>query len=98
MDPPDRPGGLSPAVAGAVSASRSDATRRAYSEQWRQFVAWASDAGGTGGRRRIPHGPGGAGHRGIHRKGHHQRFGRGAASCAAGRAFVMVLSCSSSSW
>ena len=44
MDPPDRPGGLSPAVAGAVSASRSDATRRAYSEQWRQFVAWAGDA------------------------------------------------------
>ena len=35
---------------------------------------------------------------GVHRKGHHQRFGRGAASCAAGRAFVMVLSCSNSSW
>ena len=35
---------------------------------------------------------------GVHRKGHHQRFGRGAASCAAGRAFVMVLSCSNNSW
>ena len=35
---------------------------------------------------------------GVHRKGHHQSFGRGAASCGAGRAFVMVLSCSSSSW
>ena len=28
---PERTGGLSPTVAGAVSASRSDATRRAYS-------------------------------------------------------------------
>ena len=45
MDPPDRPGGLSPDVAGAVSVSRSDATRRTYSGQWRQFVAWADDAG-----------------------------------------------------
>ena len=44
MDPPDRPGGLSPDVAGAVSVSRSDATRRTYSGQWRQFVAWADDA------------------------------------------------------
>ena len=35
---------------------------------------------------------------GVHRKGHHQRFGRGAASCAAGRAFVMVLSCCNNSW
>ena len=32
-------------VAGAVSASRSDATLRACSAQWRQFVAWAGDAG-----------------------------------------------------
>ena len=35
---------------------------------------------------------------GVHRKGRHQRFGRGAASCAAGRAFVMVLSCCNNSW
>ena len=35
---------------------------------------------------------------GAHRKGHHQRFVRGAVSCAAGKAFVMVLTCSSSSW
>ena len=44
-DHPGRPGGLSPAVAGAVSASWSDSTRRAYSGQWRQFVAWAGNAG-----------------------------------------------------
>ena len=43
--PPERSGGLSPAVAGAVSTSRPDATRRAYSGQWRQFAAWADDAG-----------------------------------------------------
>ena len=30
---PERRGGLSPSVAGAVSASRSDATRKAYSAQ-----------------------------------------------------------------
>ena len=45
MVPPERSGGLSPAVAGAVSTSRPDATRRAYSGQWRQFAAWADDAG-----------------------------------------------------
>ena len=43
--PPERSGGLSPAVAGAVSTSRPDATRRAYSGQWRQFAARADDAG-----------------------------------------------------
>jgi hypothetical protein len=32
---PERPGGLSTAVAGAISARRSDATRRACSGQWR---------------------------------------------------------------
>ena len=35
---------------------------------------------------------------GVYLKGHHRRFDRGAASCAAGRAFVMVLSCSNNSW
>ena len=40
-DHPGRTGGLSPAVAGAVSANWSDSTRRAYSGQWRQFVARA---------------------------------------------------------
>ena len=35
---------------------------------------------------------------GVHRKGHHQRFGRGAVPGGAGRAFVMVLSCSNNSW
>ena len=44
-DHPGRPGGLSPAVAGAVSASWSDSTRRACSGQWRQFVVRAGDAG-----------------------------------------------------
>ena len=34
----------------------------------------------------------------FQRKGHHQRFDSGAASCAAGRAFVMVLSCCNNSW
>ena len=36
---PPGPEAFSPAVAGAVSAGRSDATRKAYSGQWRQFVA-----------------------------------------------------------
>ena len=45
LSPQPAPEVLSPAVAGAISASRSDATRRAYSGQWRQFVAWAGDAG-----------------------------------------------------
>ena len=44
-DHPGRPGGLPPAVAGAVSASWSDSTRRACSGQWRQFVVLAWDAG-----------------------------------------------------
>ena len=35
---------------------------------------------------------------GVHRKGHHRRFGRGSSSGAMGRAFVMVLNCSISSW
>ena len=35
---------------------------------------------------------------GVHRKGHHQRFGRGVSSVAMGRAFVRVLSWPSSSW
>ena len=35
---------------------------------------------------------------GAHRKGHHRRFGRGSSSGAMGRAFVMVLNCSISSW
>ena len=35
---------------------------------------------------------------GAHRKGHHRRFGRGGSSGAMGRAFVMVLNCSISSW
>ena len=34
---------------------------------------------------------------GAHRKGH-QRFGWGGSSGAMGRAFVMVLNCSISSW
>ena len=36
---PPGPEVLSPAVAGVVSAGRSDATRKAYSGQCRQFVA-----------------------------------------------------------
>ena len=44
-DFPGRQSGLPPAIAGAVSASRSDATRRAYSGQLRQFVARAGDTG-----------------------------------------------------
>ena len=35
---------------------------------------------------------------GVHRKGHHRRFGRGGSSGAMGRAFGMVLNCSISSW
>ena len=34
----------------------------------------------------------------VHRKGHHQRFGRGGSSSAMGRALVIVLTCSISSW
>ena len=45
LSPQPAPEVLSPAVASAISASRSDATRRAYSGQWRQFLAWAGDAG-----------------------------------------------------
>ena len=43
--PPEHPAGLSPSVADAVSASRSDVTRRVYAIQWAGFVAWADGAG-----------------------------------------------------
>lgn len=43
--PPEHPAGLSPSVADAVSASRSDVTRRVYAIQWAGFVAWADGVG-----------------------------------------------------